>query len=194
MNIRLYSLLVALIFPTFVHAAECPTAKTAKNGFILKNDAAVSEFRSARGSLVSITSTFGPSNKQIIYSFDGIFDLYRVDRQVKSAMHPLSDLSKIVPLKKGDHRVIDFVPFDPELSADQWKLELTVTKRETMNLGQCRYDVLRIKQETKRNGETVYTLSVLYSPDLHATLAKIYDEGTSTEEVSGYDEIEALSQ
>ncbi|MEZ2133137.1 MULTISPECIES: hypothetical protein [unclassified Sinorhizobium] len=194
MNIRLYSLLIALIFPTFAHAAECPTEKTAKNGFILGNDAAVSEFRPARGSLVSITTTFGGSNKQIVYSFDGIFDLYRVDRQTRSGMHPLSDLSKIVLLKKGDHRVIDFVPFDPERSADQWALELTVMKRETMDLGQCKYDVLRVKQETKRNGATVGTLSFLYSPDLHATLAKIYDEGKSTEEVSGYDYIETLTQ
>jgi hypothetical protein len=109
-------------------------------------------------------------------------------------MHPLSDLSKVVLAKKGDHRVIEYVLFEPELSADQWALELTVTKRETMDLGPCKYDVLRIKQETKRNGETVYTLNVLYSPALHATLAKIYDEGTSAEELAGYDHIETLSQ
>lgn len=194
MKIRLYSLLIAFILPTFVHAAECPTAKTAKNGFILKTEGALSQFSLARGSVVSITNTYGGSNKQIVYTFDGIFDLYRASRQAKYGMHPLSDLSKIVPVKKGDHHVIEFVPFDPELSVDQWTLELTVTKRETIDLGPCKYDVFRIRQETKRNAETVETQSVLYSPDLHATLARIYDEGTSKEEMVRFDSIEALSQ
>lgn len=153
MNIRLYSLLIALIFPTSLDAAECPSAKSAKNGFMLRNSSAISEFRPAKGSLVSITNSFRGAEKQVVYSFDGIFDLYRAGSREKYGMHPLSDLSKIVPLKKGDHHVIDFVPFDPKLSADPWALELTVTKREALDIGRCKYDVLRIKQEIKRRAK-----------------------------------------
>ncbi|TDX88102.1 hypothetical protein EDE05_10274 [Neorhizobium sp. R1-B] len=71
-------------------------------------------------------------------------------------------------------------------------LELTVTAEETVALGRCKYDVFRVKQETKQNGRTTENLSVLYSPDLHVTLAKIYDEGTSNQVIVSYEHIRPL--
>jgi hypothetical protein len=53
--------------------------------------------------------------------------------------------------------------------------------------------VFRIKQVTKRGDEQVDILSVLYSPDLQATLAKVYDEGTADEYTVRYDRIQSLT-
>ncbi|ESY14440.1 MULTISPECIES: hypothetical protein [unclassified Mesorhizobium] len=42
-------------------------------------------------------------------------------------------------------------------------------------------------------GETLDTFTALYAPDLHASLARRYDEGTSAESVNGYETIKPLS-
>ncbi|MBB4232772.1 hypothetical protein [Rhizobium mongolense] len=92
------------------------------------------------------------------------------------------------------HHVIPFVPLDPQQSSEKWTLELTITKRETVAVGRCKYEVFKSRAKTKRGGERVELWSALYSPDLHATLAKIYDEGTSEEAIVGYDYIQSLSR
>ncbi|CAN7242504.1 hypothetical protein LJR239_000889 [Neorhizobium tomejilense] len=188
------TLLAAALLPTIAQAADCPSSKTAKNGFVLGRLDALSEFRKAKGPLVQIITSFGGPDKQIVYSFEGLFDLSREDRKEKYARYPLSDLSNILPLKKGDRHAINFVPFDAKRSADDWVLELTVTAEETVSVGRCKYDVFRVKQETKQNGKTTENLSFLYSPDLHVTLAKIYDEGTGNQAIVGYEHIRPLAR
>ncbi|WP_196776294.1 hypothetical protein [Rhizobium etli] len=103
-------------------------------------------------------------------------------------------MGKLLPIKKEGHHVIPFVPLDPQQSSDKWTLELSVTKRETVAVGRCKYEVFRIREETKRGGERVELSSALYSPDLHATLAKIYGEGTSEESIVSHDYIQSLSR
>ncbi|KQV83357.1 hypothetical protein [Rhizobium sp. Root1220] len=51
-----------------------------------------------------------------------------------------------------------------------------MARQESFSLGECKYKVLRIKQVTKKGDEQIDALSVLYSPDLQATLAKVYGE------------------
>lgn len=68
-----------------------------------------------------------------------------------------------------------------------------MTKQETVAVGRCEYEAFRVRQETKRAGQPVDVWSALYSPDLHATLAKVYDEGTSEETTIAYDYIQSLS-
>lgn len=72
-------------------------------------------------------------------------------------------------------------------------LELEVTGQETLSLGKCDYKVLRIKQTTRENDKLVDQQSVLYSPDLEAILARIYDEGTASELIVHYDSISTLT-
>jgi len=187
-------LLFAAVFPIAAIAADCPSAKTAKNGFMLRNSGAISEFRPAKGPLVSITNSFGDSNKQTVYSYGGLVDLSRSSNDERYAIYPLGGLEKVLPLKKDAHHIISFVPLDPQASKDEWTLELTVTKRETVAVGRCKYDAYRVKQETKRAGQQVDVWSALYSPDLRATLAKVYDEGTSEEATIAYDYIQSLSR
>ena len=189
-------MLAAFFTPTIAQAADCPSSKTIEDGFILRNQSGKSEVRKAQGQLVLVTTTFsfGKGNKQIVYSYDGIFDLYRKDADKNFAIHPTSDLSKILPLKKGSRHTISYVPFEPAQSSEEWALDLSVTGQETFAVGRCNYDVLRVKQEFKRSGKTIDTYSVLYSPDLHATLAKVYDEGNGKESIVGYEYITHLSR
>ena len=142
---------------------------------------------------MAITNSFGDSNKQTAYLYGRLIDLSRASNDERYAIYPLAGLEKVLPLRKDAHHIISFVPLDPQQSKDQWRLELTVTKPETVAVGGCEYEAFRVKQETKRAGQQVDVWSVLYSPDLHATLAKVYDEGTSEETTIAYDYIQSLS-
>lgn len=186
-------LLISLLFPVVAHGAGCPSAKTAPNGFLLKNSEATSEFIPAQGPVIAITNTFGDSQKQTVFSFQGLIDLSRSSSDERFNIYPVSDLNEILPLTKDEHHVISFVPLNPEEANEKWTLELTVTKRETLAVGRCKYDVLRVRQEVKRGSEQVDVWSALYSPDLHATLAKVYDEGTADEAIVRYDYIAPLN-
>ncbi|WP_244471203.1 hypothetical protein [Rhizobium ecuadorense] len=191
----LASLFIATLLPVSVHAADCPSSDTANKGFVLENNGARSEFRKAEGQIVKTVNHFSGSPQQTVFSFAGLFDLARFSKNEQYAMHPLSDLSHTLPLKKGARIKVAFLPLGPDEHADTlWSLELTVAGQESFSLGECTYKVLRIKQVIKRGDEQVDILSVLYSPDLQATLAKVYDEGTANEYTSRYDRIQSLTQ
>ena len=148
----------------------------------------------AEGQIVKTVNHFGGSQQQTVFSFAGLFDLARFSKNEQYAIHPLSDLSRIVPLKKGARTNVAFLALGPDERADtRWSLELTVAGQESFSLGECKYKVFRIKQVTKRGDEQVDILSVLYSPDLQATLAKVYDEGTADEYTVRYDRIQSLT-
>jgi hypothetical protein len=191
----LASLFIATLLPISAHAADCPSADTAGKGFVLENPGARSEFRQAEAQIVKTVNHFSNSPQQTVFSLAGLFDLARFSKNEQYAMHPLSDLSRPVPLKKGARTTIAFMPLGPDEQADtRWSLELTVVGQEIFSLGECSYKVLRIKQVTKKGDEQVDVLSVLYSPDLKATLAKVYDEGTTDEYTVRYDRIQSLTQ
>jgi hypothetical protein len=192
---RLALFFFATLLPGAVYAADCPSAATADKGFVLENSGAQSEFRKGEGSIVKVVNHFDGSPQQTVFSYRGLLELARLSKDSQYVMHPLSDLSSIFPLKKGAHTNIAFVPLSPdELPDAQWRTELTVTGQETFSLGACKYKVLRIKQVTKRGTEQTDVWSNLYSPDLQATLAKVYDEGTGDEATVGYERIHSLTQ
>ncbi len=90
---------------------------------------------------------------------------------------------------------ISFVPLNPDEPANtQWSFELDVTGQETFKLENCKYKVWKVRQTTKKGDEQVDVWSALYSPDLEATLAKIYDEGTANEYIVRYERIRRLQQ
>ncbi|TDW16583.1 hypothetical protein EV128_13435 [Rhizobium azibense] len=195
MKSRFTLLLGAALLPAVAYGADCPSSDTAAKGFVLENADARSEFRKAEGTIVKILNHFSDWPQQTVFSFAGLFDLARYSKNEQFVMHPLSDMSRIIPLKKGANANVAFVPLGPDEQADaRWSLELTVAGQESFSLGECKYKVFRIKQVTKKGREQVDVLSVLYSPELRATLAKIYDEGTGDEFTVRYDRIQSLTQ
>lgn len=195
MKSRFTMLFIAVLLPVEVLGADCPSAKTLDKGFVLERTDARSEFRKAEGKTVRTVNQFNDWPRQTVFSFAGLIDLARFSKKEQYVMHPLSDLSRILPLKKSTRANIPFVVFAPDEKADvRWNLDLTVTGQESFSLGACKYKVLRIKQVTKKGEEQIDALSVLYAPELQATLAKVYDEGTADEFTIRYDRIQSLPQ
>jgi hypothetical protein len=186
-------MLAAMLLPGAVHAAECPTA--AENGFMLLQEDVQSEFRRHHGPIVKIVNRHGTSARQTVFSYRGLIDLSRMDAESQQAIYALSDLKNIFPLKKGAKHTISFVLLNPDRSDEgQLTFELAVTGQETFELEDCKYKVLKIRQTTKKGDEQVDVWSALYSPDLEATLAKIYDEGTDKEYMVRYERIRPLQR
>lgn len=187
--------LAAMLVPTAAFGTECPTAATAGKGFMLLQVDAQSEFRKQHGPIVKIVNSYGTPSRQTVFSYRGLIDLTRMSAESQQAIYALSDLKDVFPLKKGARHEISFIPLHPEEPAGaQWAYELAVSGQETFKLEDCKYKVWKVRQATKRGDEQVDVWSVLYSPDLEATLAIIYNEGTADEHTVRYERIRPLQR
>lgn len=189
-----FAVMTALL-PSVATAAECPTGATAKNGFALLQEEIQSEFRRYHGPIIKIVNRFGTSQPQTVFSYRGLIDLSIVDGEAQQANHPLSDLSDIFPLKKGALHEFSFIPLSKDEGAgSEYTYRLEVVGQELFGLGDCKYKVFRIKQTTTKGEKKVDAWTALYAPELSATVARIYEEGTADEDTVAYERIRLLQR
>jgi hypothetical protein len=197
MKIAFVGMALAVLLPAgSALAGQCVDAKSAKNGFILARPGIQSEFRPAAGGMISVANTYESQSPQKQFLFAGLIEVFRDSDTGRLAMIPFSDLRKLFPLKAGAKSTIEFVELSPEKQPKATKtLTLVVKGKETFSLGDCKYNVLAVKETFKNaSGETLDAFTALYAPDLQAALARRYDEGTSTESVNGYETIKPLAE
>lgn len=187
-------MLAALLSAGVADAADCIDAKSAKAGFVLEMPGIRSEFRPAAGGMVSVANTYQSESPQTQFLFGGLIEVFRDSDTGRLAMIPFSDLRKLFPLKTGAKSTIEFVELSANKQPKSTKtLTLVVKGKETFSLGDCKYNVLAVRETFKNGaGETLDAFTALYSPDLRAALARRYDEGTSGESVNGYTTIKPL--
>jgi hypothetical protein len=192
----LVTMLAGLLTASAAHGAECPNAEEAKRGFTLERPDVRSQFRPSAEMVVHVENTFDRSAPQTQFFFGGLIEVFRNSETGRFAMFPLSDLRSIFPLKPDARHELAFLRLAPrEKAAIPETLELQVLGKETFSLGQCKYDVLVVKQSVKgAEGKETTAWTSLYSPDLQAVLAKRYEEGTAQEETIGYEEIKPLEE
>ena len=183
-----------IILASAAHGAECIDAKAAKAGFILEKPGIRSEFRPAAGGMMSVANTYQSQSPQAQFLFGGLIEVLRDSKTGQLAMIPFSDLRKLFPLKAGAKTKTLFVRLAPNKQTKGTEtLEISVKRKETFSLGDCKYNVLAVKQTIKNEaGKTLDEFTALYAPDLQAVLARRYDEGTNAESVVGYEVIEPL--
>jgi len=197
MKITFVGMALAVLLPVSVaHAGQCVDAKSAKNGFILARPGIQSEFRPAAGGMISVANTYEAQSPQKQFLFAGLIEVFRDSDTGRMTMIPFSDLRKLFPLKTGAKSTIEFVELSPNKQPKSTKtLTLVVKGEETFSLGDCKYNVLAVKETFKNgSGETLDAFTALYAPDLQAALARRYDEGTSAESVNGYQTIKPLAE
>lgn len=190
------TILTILFMAGAAHGAPCVDAKSAKNGFVLARPGIQSEFRPVAGGMVSVANAYESQSPQKQFLFAGLIEVFRDSDTGRLAMIPFSDLRKLFPLKTGARSTIEFVELSPSKQPKGTKsLTLVVKGKETFSLGDCKYNVLAVNETFKNGaGETLDAFTALYAPDLQATLARRYDEGTSAESVNGYETIKPLAE
>ncbi|PBC23409.1 MULTISPECIES: hypothetical protein [unclassified Mesorhizobium] len=197
MKRALIGMALAVLLPASVaFAGPCVDAKSAKNGFILARPGIQSEFRPAAGGMISVANSYESQSPQKQFLYAGLIEVFRDSNTGRLAMIPFSDLRKLFPLKAGTKSTIEFVELSPDKQPRATKTLILVVKgKETFSLGGCKYNVLAVKETFKNGaGETLDTFTALYAPDLQASLARRYDEGTSAESVNGYETIKPLAE
>jgi hypothetical protein len=182
------------ILTSAAHGAECVDAKSAKAGFVLSKPGISSELRPAAGGMIHVANTYESQSPQTQFLFGGLIEVFRDSKTGQLAMIPFSDLRKLFPLKAGAKSKTVFVSLAPNKQPKGTEtLEIAVKGKETFGLGDCKYNVLAVKQTIKNEaGKTLDEFTALYAPDLQAVLARRYDEGTSAESVVGYEVIKPL--
>ncbi|PBB67753.1 hypothetical protein CK228_14990 [Mesorhizobium sp. WSM4312] len=197
MKRALIGMALEVLLPASVaFAGPCVDAKSAKNGFILARPGIQSEFRPAAGGMISVANSYESQSPQKQFLYAGLIEVFRDSNTGRLAMIPFSDLRKLFPLKAGTKSTIEFVELSPDKQPKATKTLILVVKgKETFSLGGCKYNVLAVKETFKNGaGETLDTFTALYAPDLQASLARRYDEGTSAESVNGYETIKPLAE
>jgi hypothetical protein len=186
--------LTVFLAASAAQAAQCIDAKSAKNGFILERPGIHSEYRPAASGMVAVANTYESETPQSQFLFGGLIEVFRDSSTGRLAMIPLADLRKLFALKAGTKSKTAFVELAPNTQPKGIQtIELSVTGKDTVSLGDCKYAVLAVAETiTNEAGETLDDYTALYSPDLQAVLARRYDAGKSSESVVGYETIKPL--
>ena len=80
-------------------------------------------------------------------------------------------------------------------NANKEKVELARYFAARLGICDLKHERNPIKETFKNgSGETLDAFTALYAPDLQASLARRYDEGTKAESVNGYETIKPLAK
>ncbi|NIX78017.1 hypothetical protein [Microvirga terricola] len=186
-------LFFALSLPAF--ADDCPTAQTAKLGFLLERPGAQAEIRFTSDHFVHAVNTFAGGKRQDALYYRGLFLVSRFDDTARTINVPLSDLRSIFPLDLTTRRALTYAPADPTKAGALVSIEMTVTGQERLQLGPCTYNVLVIRNRfLNAEGRVLSEHTDLYSQDLSFILAKRYDERGGVQTTVKYQSIKPLNR
>lgn len=176
-------------------AAQCPDAKTAKQGFILERQGTRSEVRQASEHFVHVTNLYPSGGKQDVIYYKGLLPISRFDETTRSISIPVSDLRTIFPLTLKSRRAVTYAPATPNKVGSLISLELTVTGQEKLELGPCSYEVYAVHNRyLTSDGKTTSQHTDLYSPALGFLLGKRYEETGGVQTVVKYQSIKPLGR
>lgn len=174
---------------------ECPTAHTAKLGFMLERQGTRAEVRRASDHFVHVVNTYPGGKKQDVIYYRGLFPVSRFDDTARSINVPVSDLRTIFPLEPKARRALTYAPAQPGRVGALISLELTVSGQEKLQVGPCSYDVLVIRNRfLNGDGRVTSEHTDLYSPELGFVLAKRYEEGDGVQTTVKYNSIKPLGR
>jgi hypothetical protein len=120
---------------------------------------------------------------------EGIFELDRLDRGRRFVLKPKGDLAKFFPLKQKQKIDAEF-----DLQQDDGKLttsraHLNVIGTDTLYIGPCKYDILKIEREETRAGKPFFSNVDYYAPALKFIVAKEYKESDGRTKLIKFDKI-----
>ena len=192
---RLVPLVTTFLLATPAIGNDCPTAQTAKLGFILERQGTIAEVRPTSDHFVHVLNSYPGGKKQDVIYYRGLFPLTRFDDTARSINIPVSDLRTIFPLELKARRAVTYAPSQPGKAGALISLELTVTGQEQLQLGPCSYNVLIVRNRfLNAEGKATSEHTDLYAPELSFVLAKRYEERAGTQTTIKYQSIRPLGR
>jgi hypothetical protein len=177
------------------HADDCPTAQTAKLGFIVERQGTRAEVRPTSDHFVHVVNSYPGGKTQNVIYYRGFFPISRFDDSARSINIPVSDLRSVFPLEPKSRRAVTYAPAQPDKVGALISLELTVTGQEQIQLGACSYNVLIVRNRfLDAAGKVTSEHTDLYSPELGFILAKRYEERGGAQTTVKYQSIRPLGK
>jgi hypothetical protein len=192
---RMSLLALGPLLATPALADDCPTAQSAKLGFVLERQGTLAEIRPATDHFVHAVNSYPGGKKQDVIYYRGLLPISRFDGEARSINIPLSDLRTIFPLEVKARRAVTYAPASPDKVSKPISLELTVSDQEQLQLGSCSYNVLVVRNRfLNAEGRVTGEHTDLYSPDLGFVLGKRYEEKGGVQTTIKYQTIKPLGR
>lgn len=186
-------LLAAGIVPAW--ADDCPSARTAKLGFVLERQGARAEVRPASDHFVHVRNVYAGGKQQDAINYRGFFPVRRFDDTARSINIPVPDIRSVFPLEARAKRALTYASAEPDRVGPLRSIEITVSGQERLELGSCSYEVLVVRSRTlNADGRLLGEHTDLYSPELGFILAKRYDKNGGRQTTVKYQSIRPLGR
>lgn len=171
-------------------ADPCPTAGTAKDGFVVeRSGSSETEVFHVDNAVVRTVMRSGGRMLLETTQYQGLLQLERIDTGRRTTFKPKAALDRIFPLKLGQQASAEFEVQKAGKPTASAKFLLDVKAKDSLYIGPCRYEVLRIEL-TETRGEGRPRLSIdYYSPDLKLIIAKEYKERDGRTNLIKFDRI-----
>ena len=181
---------IFLCIASVAAADDCPSAKTTKTSFVVERGPdSKTEVFSGDGPVVrSVLRNRGQTILETTLH-QGIFELDRLDRGRRVVQTPKTDLAKFFPLKEKQKIEADFERKEDDGKVTSSRVQLTVTGRDTLYIGACKYDILKLDREEFRAGARVFSNTDYYAPELKLIVAKEYPERDGRKSLIKFDKI-----
>ena len=157
-------------------ADDCPSATAAKGSFVVERgpDSRTEVFY-GDGAIVRSVLRYRDRTVLETTLYGGLFELDRLDRGRRFVFKPKTDLAKFFPLKQQKIRVEFHMQQDDGKPATS-SVDLTVIGTDTLYIGSCKYDILKIQREETRANARLFSNVDYYAPALKLVVAKEYKE------------------
>jgi hypothetical protein len=184
-----------ILAPAYALAQECPTAQSGKHGFVVeRGDQQKSEIFHGDDGIVRTVMRYKGDTVLETAQYEGLFQLDRLDNGRRTRFEPQSELKALFPLKPGQDAGAKFIS-EGDGRQGQLHVEMTVKSAEELDVGPCRYSVLKIERRESRGTEPprfVYT--DYYAPELKLILAKEYRSNNDRTQMIKFDRIYPLGR
>ena len=171
-------------------ADPCPTATTGGTGYAVERTGG-SETEVFYVDNVVVRTVMRSGGRMLLETtqFQGLLQLERIDNGRRTTFKPKAPLDRIFPLKVGQQASVEFEVLEGDKPPVSTRFVLNVKTKDTLYIGACRYDVLKVEL-TETRGEGKPYLSVnYYSPDLKLIIAKEYKERDGRTNLIKFDRI-----
>jgi hypothetical protein len=184
------------LLPVAGHAQDCPTAQTARRGFVVeRGDQQKSEVSIGDDGIVHTTMRYAGRTLLETDLFAGLFSLSRLDRGKRSTYKPLTDLKTLFPLRVGKKALalFDFTSGDRTVPLS---IVLSVKTWEPLTVGSCTYQVLKIERNEARGEGAAprFAYTDYYSPDLKLVLMREYRDPGRPSSFVKFDKIYTIAR
>jgi len=172
--------------------ADCPTAATAHDGFIVERSHQTTEVVPAGDRLVrTIYRTSTGETVLETTAFEGLFEVERIDRGRRTVFHSTTNFAAFFPPKVGRDMAASFESGDaPQVT--KTKVFLRVVRTDNLFIESCKYGVFAIDRRIGQGGVApVLVETDYYAPDLKLIIAKESKNPDGTTFLAKFDKIYA---